>query len=207
MVIAYHVIWVVYGYWLLNDPRGSTSKVLRQDLLAESGALHHGRKRLQPASRDIRAFYERAREVLKFPILEFDANARTVVAEAFARVISTCKYTCYACAIMPDHVHLVIRKHRHLAEEMIRNFQRESHLLLRERGHRDLTHPVWGGPGWKVFLDHPTDVWCTIEYVEDNPIKIRLPRQQYDFVTPYNNWPLHEGHDPESHYARQMRRD
>ena len=25
-------------------------------------------------------------------------------------------YTCYGCAIMPDHVHLLIRKHRDQAE-------------------------------------------------------------------------------------------
>jgi REP element-mobilizing transposase RayT len=181
------------------------SKVLRQDLLAELGELHYGRKRIQPASREIRGFYERAREVLRFPILEFDAVQRAVVAEAFQRVIEMYKYTCYAFAIMPDHVHLVIRKHRDLAEEMIVNFQRESHLLLRERGFRDLEHPVWGGPGWKAFLDHPNEIWRTIDYVEQNPVRIGLPVQRYDFVTRYDNWPLHEGHDPNSPYARRLR--
>jgi REP element-mobilizing transposase RayT len=32
-------------------------------------------------------------------------------------------YTCYACAIMPDHVHLLIRKHKNLSEEMIEKIQ------------------------------------------------------------------------------------
>ena len=37
------------------------------------------------------------------------------------------RYTCYACAIMPDHVHLVIRKASAMhAETMIENFQNES---------------------------------------------------------------------------------
>lgn len=75
----------------------------------------------------------------------------SAIADAFAAVIASNRYTCYACAIMPDHVHILIRKHRHSAEEMIIQLQRESHLALRERGPRELEHPVWGGKGWKVF--------------------------------------------------------
>ena len=204
IVIAHHLIWVVYGCWLPNDLRGSMSRGIACDVIGDLAELHYGRKKIQPASRDIRAFYARAKDVLTFPILEFGREEFAVIAESFARVIATCRYTCYACAIMPDHVHLIIRKHKHLAEEMIANFQRESHLLLRERGLRDMEHPVWGGPGWKVFLDHPNDIWRTIDYVEQNPVKIGLPRQQFGFVTRYNNWPLHEGHDPNSPYARRM---
>src|SRR5688572_18878504 len=178
IVIACHLIWTIYGYWLPNDPRGSTSKAIRRDILKDLGELHYGRKRMQPVSRDIRAFYERAEPKLTFPILDFSPIDVACVAEAFARVISTFRYTCYACAIMPDHVHLVIRKHKHLAEEMIANFQRESRMLLRERGLRELEHPVWGGPGWKVFLDHPDEIRRTIGYVEKNPIEIGRPAQK-----------------------------
>jgi hypothetical protein len=106
---------------------------------------------------------------------------------------------------MPDHVHMVIRKHKHLAEEMITNFQRESHLAMREAGLFPIDHPIWGGPGWKVFLDLPSEVWRTVGYVEKNPLEIGLPKQIYPFVKPYDNWPLHEGHDPHSPYARKLR--
>jgi hypothetical protein len=133
IVIAYHLIWTIYGYWLPNDPRGASSHVIRRDIFKDLGVLHHGRKRVQPASRDIRAFYARAEPKLRFPILDFSPRDVACVAEAFAQVISTMRYTCYGCAIMPDHVHLIIRKHKHLAESMIANFQRASHLLLRER--------------------------------------------------------------------------
>ena len=51
-------------------------------------------------------------------------------------------------------------------------------------------HPVWGGPGWKVFLDSTEDVGRTIPYVEQNPLKAHLPRQHFPFVTPYDNWPF-----------------
>ena len=49
LVIAYHLIWTAYGYWLPNDPRGSGSRTIRNDIIAELGELHHGRKRVQPA--------------------------------------------------------------------------------------------------------------------------------------------------------------
>jgi hypothetical protein len=52
MVVAgYHLIWTAYGCWLPNDPRGSTSKEVRNIQLQDLGELHFGRKRLQPARR------------------------------------------------------------------------------------------------------------------------------------------------------------
>ena len=206
LVTAYHLVWVAYGWWLPNDPRGSMSRAIRNDLIAELGRLHYGRKRLQPASRDIRTFYNEASTLLKHPLLPFDGAAVEQVARAFAgRDRPGALHLCYACAIMPDHVHVLIRKHKHLAEEMIANLQRESHLRLREAGSRDMDRPVWGGPGWKVFLDHPDDIRRTIPYVNDNPPKMRLPRQAWPFVREYDGWPLHPGHSPHSPYARRLR--
>ena len=190
MVLAHHLIWVAYGWWLPNDPRGSTSNHIASDVLNDLGELHIGRKQVQPASRDIRAFYDAARDVLQFPLLTFQKPELDAIARAFAGVVRSERYTCYACAVMPDHVHLVVRKHKHLAEQMIACFQSASREAVLNVGLRFAHHPVWGGPGWKVFLDSTSDIWRTIQYVEDNPVKARLPRQQYPFVTEYDNWPL-----------------
>jgi len=206
LVIACHIIWTAYGWWLPNDPRGSGSTVIRNDLLKALGELHHGRKRVQPCSAAIRAFYEDAESLLKYPRLTFENEAIACIARAFASVIQDMKYTCYACAIMPDHVHLIIRKHKHLAEEMIQNLQQASSQLLKQENLFTADHPVWtGGGGWKVFLDHPDEIWQTIDCVDDNPLQIGQPAQKWPFVTPYNNWPLHEGHNPNSPYARRLR--
>lgn len=206
IVIAHHLIWTVYGWWLPNDPRGSMSHQILSDLIAELGALHYGRKQLQHASKEIREFYSRAADVLQYTLLQLDEAARNEVAEALGEVIQAQRYTCYACAIMPDHVHILIRKHKHQAEDMIENLRIATRLRLRISGHRAENHPVWGtGPGWKVFLDEPDDIWRTIKYILDNPIKIGLPAQQWPFVTPYDGWPLHPGHRPNSPYARRMR--
>ena len=72
MIAGFHLIWTAYGWWLPNDPRGSTSHEIRVERIAELGELHHGRKPVQPPSREIRAFYEQARQVLKHPLLTFE---------------------------------------------------------------------------------------------------------------------------------------
>lgn len=205
IVIAHHLMWTLYGWWLPNDLRGSTSRTIRSDLVAELGELHHGRKSVQPAGRDIRVFYEQAAAALKHPLLSFRADEFSSIAEAIGHAVAECKYTCYAAALMPDHVHLVIRKHRDLSETMIEKIQALSRERLVRVGLRDEGHPTWTRGGWKVFLDHPDEVRRTIGYVENNPLKQRLPRQQWPWVTPYDDWPLHPGHSPNSPYARALR--
>ncbi len=183
LVIAYHLVWTAYGTWLPNDPRGSGSRDVASPLLAELGELHYGRRRLQPAGKVVREFYEHAEERLTFPVARFDRAQIEDIAEAFSAVIAESVYTCYACAILPDHVHMVIRKHRHQAEEMIERLQSTSRAGLNMAD-----HPVWTRGGWRRFLNTPPEVRRLIPYVERNP---RTP-QSWPFVTPYDNWPHHE---------------
>ncbi len=185
MVAAYHLIWTGYGHWLPNDPRGSTSHQLRCAKIAPLGELHFGRKRIQPAGQVIREFYDAARGFLKHKLLTFDQKQIENIGQCFADVTKEREYTCYACANMPDHVHLVIRKHRDKAEEMIAKFQDASRSTLQNELEN---HPVWGGPGWKVFLDTRDDITRTISYVEKNPIKIGRPAQRWSFVRAYDGW-------------------
>src|SRR5688572_23173092 len=137
MVIAHHLIWVLNGWWLPNDPRGSTSHFIESDVIFELGNLHYGRKKVQPCSREIREFYDVAAPKLKHKLLKLSPEDVVVVADAFADVIQAARYTCYACAIMPDHIHMVVRKHRDLAEEMIERFQNASRLALIQSGARE----------------------------------------------------------------------
>ena len=206
IVIAHHLIWTAYGWWLPNDPRGSTSRTVASSMIAALGELHFGRKKLQPAGRIVREFYDRARNTLKHELMEVRHGEVNVVAHAFANVVKDRKYTCYACAIMPDHVHVLIRKHRDTAEEMIAALQDASRTELVEQGMRPTEHPVWtSGSGWKVFLDHPEEVERTVRYIEKNPTEIGLPRQRWSFVNSYDRWPLHDGHSPNSPYAKALR--
>ncbi len=48
LVIAHHLIFTIYGVWLPNDPRGSSSHKIRNEWIVDLGELHHGRKIQRP---------------------------------------------------------------------------------------------------------------------------------------------------------------
>lgn len=72
MVAGFHLIWTAYGWWLPNDPRGSSSHEIRVEEIAELGELHFGRKPVQPLPAELRRFYEEASKVLKHALLKFN---------------------------------------------------------------------------------------------------------------------------------------
>jgi REP element-mobilizing transposase RayT len=188
MVIAYHLIWTAYGWWLPNDPRGGSSHEIRVARIAELAELHYGREPVQPSSSEIQSFYSTARDVLKHEPLVFTDADIDLVGDCFGKVIRDRGYTCYECAIMPDHVHLLIRRHRDWAETMIEAFQQTTRQALIDADRRAATHPVWGGPGWKVFLNTPEDIERVVKYIRDNPVKAGRRPQSWPFVEPYNGW-------------------
>ena len=188
MVIGHHIMWTAYGCWLPNDPRGSSSDLVRVDDLKHLGNLHRGRKKAQPTSRELRKFYQAAEDVLEHPRFLFRDDEIIIAANSFHQTIIESGYTCYACAIMLDHVHLVMRRHRDRAETMIEKLQEASKRKLIEARKRPVNHPVWGGEGWKVFLYTRADLEGRIKYVQENPIKAGRPEQHWEFVTPYDGW-------------------
>ncbi|HMO85818.1 MAG TPA: hypothetical protein PKC18_12965 [Lacipirellulaceae bacterium] len=190
VVIGYHLVWTAYGTWLPNDPRGSGSRAVLTPGLAGLGAVHFGRKRQQPPPRELREFYERAAPRLTYPLIGFDAAQRAAIAAAFHEQVEHLPLTCWACAVMPDHVHLVVRKHRLRAEEMIARLQQAARLLLQQGGLAPSDHPVWTRGGWRVFLDSPSAGQLRGGYVQRNPVKAGLAPQPWAFVRHYDGWPL-----------------
>ena len=67
-------------------------------------------------------------------------------------------------------------------------------------------HRITGVVSWWVedLLRSPDEIRRTIKYVEDNPLPYRMPRQSWEFVTKYDNWPLHEGHNMNSPYVKRL---
>lgn len=188
MVIAHHLMWTAYGYWLPNDPRGSMSRGVAAENVAALGPVHYGRKQVQPTYFELREFRLQAQSALKHELLPFNTDDVAILACGFADIIKTRNYTCYACAIMPDHVHLLIRKHRDKGETMIENLQQVTRTALIDAVRRPPEHPVWGGPGWDVFQRTPQQIQTTIEYIRNNPVKIGRPVQVWPFVTTYDGW-------------------
>jgi REP element-mobilizing transposase RayT len=189
MVAGYHLIWTVYGFWLPNDPRGSTSKEVRVVPIADLGEHHYGRKEKQPSSKDVREFLDDVKEVLAHSVLLLDDDDIALVGTTFGAQIVEHEYVCYACAIMPDHVHILIRRDRDRAESMIGVFQEASRTALIDAGKRLPTHPVWTkGPGWKTFINTQRQFQNEIRYIGNNPRKIGKPEQKWDFVQEYDGW-------------------
>jgi REP element-mobilizing transposase RayT len=160
--------------------------------LAELGDAHLGRKQAQPRRHEVKAFYAHVDSRLRYNVIHFDSTECELIGKSFGESVFDHKYTCYACAIMPDHAHLVIRKHRDSAEKMIEKLQHESRARFIELGRAEEGHPVWTRGGWKVFLRLPAEVRSRIRYVENNPVKDGLPVQRWPFVVVYDNWPFHK---------------
>src|SRR5207248_2312992 len=161
---------------------------------AELGDIHYGRKRIQPSSRELRRFYATARDVLRHEPLPLTDDDILLVGRTLGDVVRRRGYTCYACAVMPEHAHLLIRRHRDKSEEMLAHFQRATREAVFAAGRRPVTHPVWGGPGWKVYLSTREDLTRIEKYVRENPLKSGRPIQQWDFVKAYDGWvPAYQG--------------
>jgi len=188
IVIAHHLIWTAYGWWLPNDPRGSTSREIRVEKLKDLGPVHYERKPVQPSREELQRFHEEAQDRLAHQVIEFTDEEIELVGKSLGKVIGEEKYTCYRCAIMPEHVHMLMRRHRDKAEVMIEKFQRETREALIQAKRRGLLHPVWGGPGWKVFLDSREAIENVDKYVQENPKNAGRPEQHWSFVTKYDGW-------------------
>ena len=196
MIIGHHLIWTLYGHWLANDLRGSGSIDLYDDKFAPLGPIHRGRKprHLQPCRKELRAFYKQAEPLLNFPRFWIEEAKRQAIGNAFAKVVVDRKYTVWACAILSNHAHMVIRRHRDDALAMWQAFAEASRFALRDFADVGADHPVGSARPFKVFLRTVGEVRGRIQYVEGNPEKEGLPRQQYHFVQSYNNWPFHKIH-------------
>lgn len=189
MVAGYHLIWTVYGYWLPNDPRGSTSTDVRVEPIKDLGEHHYGRKEQQPSSRQLGVFMKAAQDVLAHKVYLLDDDDINLVGSVMSKVIGERGFVCYACAIMPDHVHILIRRHRDRAEEVVARFQDAAKVALIDAGKRPVNHPVWtDGPGWKTFINTQQQFRNEIKYIGDNPRKIGQPAQTWSFVAAYDAW-------------------
>jgi REP element-mobilizing transposase RayT len=190
--IGHHLIWTLYGHWLANDPQGSGSEAVRDPKFQPLGDAHFGRKAPHelPGRGKLRAFYREATPLLEFQPFWIDEAKRQAIAKVFVEVIIQRQYTVWACAILSNHIHLVIRRHRDDALAMWNKFAEASREALRSF-HLDPNHPVWAARPYKVFLRTTSEVKSRISYVERNPEKEGLAPQEFKFVQPYNNWPFH----------------
>lgn len=184
-----------YGFWLPNDPRGSWSTWIRQwELLRLGPATKVETTRSVAGRRHDYAMRQAAKEQLKYPPVALTGVLAREVGTGFELAISQGHYSCYACSILPEHVHLVMGRHTKKIEMQLTHLQANATRRLNSLGLNPLlafknedgyVPRPWSRGEWSVYLDSFADVQRAIEYVENNPIKEGKPRQHWNFVKPY----------------------
>ena len=189
MVLAHHLILMGYGHWLPNDPRGSWSSEVESERLKDLGAPHWGRKKVQPSRDELREFHQCADPELAFPKLWFDTLQRAMIVGAIGEIAKREKLTCWACAVLPNHVHMLVRAHRLEGEEMLELFKGRAREMLVTRGFAPPHHPVFSASKGDVFKRSPAEIRSCIKYIWDNFAKHNIPPERYPFVADYDGWP------------------
>ncbi len=194
MVLGYHVAFGAYGSWLPNDPRGSWSTWVRSLRLHRHGQSIGPDPFWRPGSppQCVTARLATKRSLICAPV-RFTDRQILAIGRGFARIIDKCGYAVWACAILRDHVHMVIGRHYYKVERMVGLLKQGVTTELTETG----LHPMngygkfqgslpspWQRSCWRSYLNTHGDIELAIEYVQENPEKAGLPRQRWPFVVP-----------------------
>jgi REP element-mobilizing transposase RayT len=187
VVLGYHLVFGAYGFWLPNDPRGSWSEfVAMWDLLRYGRATTTRSRRSVAAAPHDRARRRAAKAALRYAPVRFTGRQALSISQGFRRAIDESGYRLHACAIMPDHVHLVVGRHAQQASRIIGHMKGRATLQLIADGLWPAkARPVWSERGWKVFLNDAADVHRAVNYVQRNPVRERLSAQRWSFVVPF----------------------
>jgi REP element-mobilizing transposase RayT len=187
MAIAYHLVLGAYGFWLPNDPRGSWSDFVWSWELLRFGKPVKARSRQSLAHAPCDPKWQgRAKAALKYPAAVFTEQQMSAIGSGFAAAIDEGVYRCFACAIMPEHVHIVLARHERSAGKIVGHLRSKATARLRDEGLWDAERPVWGENCWKVYLDDEADVGRSVAYTNDNLSREERPPQDWPFVIPWN---------------------
>jgi REP element-mobilizing transposase RayT len=195
MVLANHAIFTAYGFWLPNDGRGSWSTEVWAKHLRRFGDATKTDERRSLARREHNVA-ERlaAKRELLYPSVKFDGYQARAIAAGFAKIAAVLNLCIVACAIMPDHVHLVVLRHRQTIEQIVGFLKRAGTRELSAQGLRPLEMyknkkglipTPWADGGWHRFLNASSEIIDAREYVENNPLKAGYKRQRWPFVVPF----------------------
>ncbi|MEX2308183.1 MAG: transposase [Pirellulales bacterium] len=195
-MLGWHLIFSCYGFWPPNDERGSGSTRVRAQHIYDAGGeatkvqTTHSLAN-QPYNKERRRV---AREALKYPAVELSGIQARAVARGVAAVCPKIDLVIHACAIMPDHVHVVVARHKMDGDEIIACLKRAGTRGMNDEGlhpMRDFPHANGrlrsprAGRGWKVMLFMPEQMRAAIRYVERNPVRAGYKPQRWSFVVPY----------------------
>ncbi|MEM6333430.1 MAG: transposase [Planctomycetota bacterium] len=132
-----------------------------------------------------------AKAALKHPPVRFTGPQAKAIAHGFTIAAAERDYAIRALAILPDHAHLVIERHPRPIVEIARHLKAKATQRLSAEGLHPLAKRVvmggcipspWARNQWVVYIDTPEHIETAVRYVEQNPVKAGLPRQQWSVV-------------------------
>ena len=130
MVIAYHAIITTYGTWLPNDPRGSYSKEIYNEQLRALGRIKYGRQNPVPTKNLLIRFWTAATPRLARSPFFIDDNIHPIIAAGFKKAVQRLDIKIPACAIMNDHVHVLILRSKYRIEYLVNQLKGSATLAL-----------------------------------------------------------------------------
>lgn len=195
-MLGWHLIFSTYGFWPPNDERGSgSSRVRTQHVFEAGGEATKVHTTHSVASRPFdRDRQRRIKAALKYPPVVLSGFQARAVARGIAAVCPKVGLAIHACAIMPDHVHVVVARHALDGDKLIACLKRAGTRGMNDEGlhpMRGVTHEngrlptPWVGGGWKVKVFTPAQMRAAIRYAEENPVRAGLRRQNWSFVVPF----------------------
>ena len=196
MVHGYHAIWGTYGFWLPNDPRGSWSDMVYSWELTRFGRATRGNGQIEVEPEEYAQWRTEARKALKYPAVTLTELQVEAVATGFKRFCAKSGWMIWECSIMPEHVHLVLARHRYKCEIAVNLLKGEATKMLLE----ETLHPMsryrtenppylpsmWAERQWITFLDNEEAIDNAIRYVKNNPTREGRPPQCWDVVQPFH---------------------
>ncbi len=187
-MLGCHLVFGAYGFWLPNDPRGSWSDYVGSRELIKCGRATKTNETESLAYRDHDvAGCLAAKQSLKRSPVEFTGLQARAIGRGFAEYARRCELSVLVCAILPDHVHLVLRAHRLAPSQLAIQLKgAATRQLVAERIHpfggEVRHHKCFARGAWKVYIDTEDQLSQCVEYVNQNPLKEGLPPQRWNFV-------------------------
>jgi REP element-mobilizing transposase RayT len=194
-VCAYHIVVTTYGFWLPNDPRGSGSKQVRSIELLPFGQANYLETRWSVASEDHDHRLRRAaKTAIKYPEVTLLPEQVDIVGNAFAEQAERSQFRIYACAIQPQHTHLVIARHHYKIEQVGRILRQaatlalldaNSHPFADQRSPSGRLPSIWAQDFWRVFLFNDDDIQRSLDYCAG-----QTGQRNWDWLTPFEPNPI-----------------
>ena len=188
-LLGHHLILSAYGFWLPNDPRGSWSEYIGSRRLLRFGrATKVTTRGSLAADRHDTAARLAAKSALDAAPARFTGRQALAIGRGFARACREGGYRVHACAILPEHTHLVVAAHERDAGRIVGHLKTRARQRLAAEGlWPEPDRPIWGHGSWRVYLYTPEDVRNAVAYVEQNPEKDGKPRQRWSFVVLFDS--------------------